>query len=298
MKKRPTPRSQLAQVIPFPSPLDWSGHVDANLTAIEHVFDATEVVSLHPDHNRDSEGTPWKALDADVDRLRHSPAGPACPNTEQADGLVSPGAHMPPSLPTAVPPATTRSAAASVPDVTGNRSTDIGTLAHRLIALHAAAVSTAGYDTNLMTVLQESAYESIRAVPARRRVLAIQSMSHAYRYLTSYVPQYPWMLLGTEYPCSTGRVDAAWQHSVTGVVFFDEVKTSATAAVRRIPASWVKQSRRYSMTGRDRFGDAFIGTRLLPVATPHNAVLIRAEGAPVLMAPVPGDPLRVKEVAR
>ncbi len=285
MNKRPQDDARLAQVIAFPIPLDWSGDVDGTVPAIEHVFGGGgEVVFLPSQDRHDSEGTPWKALDTDVDRLRHSLAGPARPNTEQAVGLVSPGAHMSSTLP--------------AHDLTGERSTDVGTLAHRLIGQFAEPTSRWGFTENLPTLLQQTAYESIRAIPARRRVLAIESLSHAHRYLTSYVPHCGWTLLGVEYPCGDGRVDVAWQHTDTGTVFFDEVKTSTTAAVRRTPASWVKQARRYSKAGHDCFGDAFLGTRLLPVATPHTAVVVRATGAPVPITPTPYDPMRVKEVTR
>ncbi|RBY92679.1 hypothetical protein [Blastococcus sp. TF02A-30] len=126
----------------------------------------------------------------------------------------------------------------------------------------------------------------------RRRVIATEAVSLAYRYLSALAPAPPWRLLGVEYETGRGPVDLAWANSEVGLVFFDELKTARTAT-RRLPGAWEEQTQRYTAAGRARFGAEFVGVRLLPINAMHLARLSSARKPWARLAPTPNDPFRL-----
>lgn len=184
------------------------------------------------------------------------------------------------------------------PVFTGTNNRDLGTLAHALIGSHVQFVHGTAVPGDLLERMYAVAYAVIDANPNRTRVLATEAASYAYRYLTTFVPDAPWRLLGVEYDTGSGEVDLAWTDDTSGQVFFDEVKTSRVHDGRRPEPKWVTQCRRYAAAGTDRFGERFIGVRLLPLMPTSVARLVLV-GAPLrVLSPTAADPLLVKEVAR
>jgi hypothetical protein len=294
----------------FSSALDCSRDVDGTVPVVEHMFELAKVVPLLPRTSLTTEGTPCLAPATDASRPRLArnspgavgPSGPARPNTEQADGLKSPGAPMPLNLPTGTPAPVRKRAATAAPPrtgrpsppagaLTGERSTDVGTLAHWLVGQHADDIARHGLPADLPGVLESTAYRLIDAIPARRRVLSIKAVSLAHRYLHSYVPETPWVLMRAEYDCGRGRVDLSWRNFHTGQVFFDEVKTGHRSRAGSLPAAWVAQATRYSAAGRERFGDAFMGTRLVSLHGRKEVVLVSPEGVAATVSPTASAPV-------
>ncbi|MGY1615913.1 hypothetical protein ACI797_04155 [Geodermatophilus sp. SYSU D00691] len=144
--------------------------------------------------------------------------------------------------------------------------------------------------------MTEVARGLVKANPNRRRVVAAEAVSLAYRYLTQLAPQTPWRLHGVEFETGQGPVDVAWIHETDGRVLFDELKTTRIAT-RKVPTSWGSQIRRYTTAGVGRYGAAFAGVRLLPINAPHLARLSQSSAFWVAIAPTPGDPFRLRSKA-
>ncbi|MGY1632946.1 hypothetical protein ACI784_14685 [Geodermatophilus sp. SYSU D01186] len=122
----------------------------------------------------------------------------------------------------------------------------------------------------------------------RRRVLLSTAAGHAATYLRRLTPT-GWALLGCEFDTGNGRVDLAWQHG-DGRVFFDEVKT-VNRPIGLLTSSWVDQAARYARGGKDRYGAAFVGVRLLPIGSLHCTALVRADGTFSRLSPTSVEPL-------
>lgn len=184
----------------------------------------------------------------------------------------------------------------SRPTFTGRNPADLGTLTHALIGSHVQSVTDGGESgadvEDLLSRMYAVAYAVIDANPNATRVLATEAASLSTRYLTEFPPMPPWRLLGVEYDTGEGRVDLAWVNDTTGEVFFDEVKTSRVANGRQVPPTWLSQAGRYSAAGTDRFGAAFLGTRLVPLMAAGTARLVRHRQPVVLLYPTPALPLR------
>jgi hypothetical protein len=174
---------------------------------------------------------------------------------------------------------------------TGHGTSDVGSLTHVLIGAHVEYVHSTQHTVpatvmaaNLLNQMFAAACDLITANPNATRVLATQAASLASRYLTDFVPDLTWRLLGVEHATSRGRVDLAWVHDQTDIVFFDEVKTSRVTNANTLPASWVTQARRYSAAGAEQHEDRFLGTRLIPLMALDSARLVPAQGTLMLLA--------------
>jgi hypothetical protein len=87
----------------------------------------------------------------------------------------------------------------------------------------------------------------------------------------------------------------SWRNDVTGAVIFDEVKT--TEVTRSVAdRAWVDQCRRYVTAGVHRYGDAFLGVRLLPLGSMNTAAFITASGDLLPLSPTSEDPLAMSGV--
>ncbi|GAA4372843.1 hypothetical protein [Nocardioides caricicola] len=272
--------------------LDADPGVDATVPDIEHLFDAggATVLPFQKDNRTAPKGAAWHG-ETDSNRFRSparpstgitSPAAVASPNTERSAGRGSLGVLMPTLLSTNAV-------------FTGRRASDLGSLTHLLVGSHVQFISLSldgtGVPVDLLDRMYAVAYAVIDANPNARRVLATEAASLALRYLTEFPPAAPWRLLGVEYDTGNGRVDLAWWNGDTCEVFFDEVKTSRVSG-RQVSPAWLDQSRRYSAAGAARFGESFLGTRLVPLTTSGTVHLVR-EGEPIVaLSPIHSAPLQ------
>ena len=175
--------------------------------------------------------------------------------------------------------------------LSGSGAGHLGLLTHLLVATHAPRLSHGVSGADLVPSMIEVAHRLIAANTNRRRAVAAEAVSLARGYLTNCAPTEPWVLLGVEFDTGDGPVDVAWQDP-DGRVFFDEIKTSRITGGQVAP-SWMQQVHRYSKAGRAQFGDAFIGTRLLPLSRMRLARLVTAPFvASTPLAPTPAEPFR------
>jgi hypothetical protein len=175
--------------------------------------------------------------------------------------------------------------------LSGTGAGHLGVLTHTLIATHVPLLTCGATVADLVPPMVEVAHRLLDANTNRRHVVAVEAVSLARRYLTQGAPTTPWSLLGVEFDTGNGPVDLAWRHP-DGRVFFDEIKTSRIAGGQVAP-SWMQQVHRYSNAGMATFGDAFIGTRLLPLSQMRLARLVTKPRVPAQrLAPTPADPFR------
>lgn len=175
--------------------------------------------------------------------------------------------------------------------LSGSGAGHLGLLTHLLVATHAPRLSPGVSGADLVPSMVEVANRLIAASTNRRRAVAAEAVSLARGYLSNCAPAAPWVLLGVEFDTGDGPVDVAWQDP-GGRVFFDEIKTSRITGGQVAP-SWMQQVHRYSKAGNAQFGDAFIGTRLLPLSRMRLARLVTAPFvASTPLAPTPAEPFR------
>jgi len=166
----------------------------------------------------------------------------------------------------------------------------VGVFAHSAIAILAPTAHTLHPDSLVETVLLVSR----SVVPAGRQHRRNSTLvaGYAAEYLRGRLrPRAPWVFVGAEVAVAAGsRVDLAWRHEPTGTVVFDEIKT-VEAARRRPEEQWLFQCKRYAVAGRERFGDAFAGVRLLPLGSMNVARFVTPDGEAVGLAPTVADAL-------
>lgn len=173
---------------------------------------------------------------------------------------------------------------------TDESASGIGTMAHSTIAILAPTAHTLNPDSLVETILVLA--RSVCPPGRMHRRNSTLVAGYATEYLRGRLrPRAPWMFLGAEMPVGSGaRVDLAWMHEPTGAVLFDEVKTTETAR-RRVDDQWVFQTRKYAMVGRERFGEKFLGVRLLPLGSMNVATFVTASGDLQPLVPTMTDPL-------
>lgn len=125
----------------------------------------------------------------------------------------------------------------------------------------------------------------------RRRVLMLTAASHVAVYFRRFAPTTDWALLGCEFDTTGGRTDLAWQHTETGRVFFDELKTH-NRSVAALSSQTVAQAKRQGEGGVRQFGDLFAGVRVLPFGALHLVTLVHPDHIRVPLSATPSDPLR------
>lgn len=103
-------------------------------------------------------------------------------------------------------------------------------------------------------------------------------------------PRAPWDCVDTEADINGGVVDLVWQHRDTGLVFIDEVKTTQVPRAR-LDKAWLEQADRYAVAGTAKWGDRFLGVRLVPLGSMHLTTLVTPEGSRRLVVPSVADPL-------
>lgn len=176
-------------------------------------------------------------------------------------------------------------------NLSGYRPQDVGLLTHAAIAILAPHLRDLTAVTISERVLDVTGALVNGENVNRRRVLMLTAAGHTATYLRRFAPDSPWELLGCEFDTGGGRTDLAWQHSETGEVFFDEIKTH-NRPITVLSAAVVAQAKRQGEGGLTRYGPAFRGVRVLPFGALHLTALVLPGQSRSLIAPTPTDPLR------
>lgn len=103
-------------------------------------------------------------------------------------------------------------------------------------------------------------------------------------------PRSPWACVDAEAETDGGFVDLVWRQNSTGLVFVDEIKTTNTPR-RLLDQDWLTQTARYATAGESRWGDKFIGVRLVPLGSMHLAALMASDGTRRPITPTVANPL-------
>lgn len=176
-------------------------------------------------------------------------------------------------------------------NLSGYRPQDVG------LVTHAAVAILAPYVRELSPVeLPERVLDVTGALVNgknvnRRRVLMLTAAGHVATYFRRFAPTADWALLGCEFDTTGGRTDLAWQHTGTGRVFFDELKTH-NRSVAALSSQTVAQAKRQGEGGVRQFGDLFAGVRVLPFGALHLVTLVHPTKVRVSLSATPAEPLR------
>jgi hypothetical protein len=175
--------------------------------------------------------------------------------------------------------------------VSGSSPSDVGVLAHALIAAHAHLAHRVNPQL-LATTLAEAARPAVTTRNANERAVTVAvAVGYARRYLQSLAPAGSWVLLGTEFPLGQGnhRADVVWRHAQYGWILVDEVKTTQLVR-RRVGQPWLDQVNLYAQFAADLWGALTVGVRLLPIATPNLSLIVRPGCRPLGISPTPESP--------
>ena len=109
-----------------------------------------------------------------------------------------------------------------------------------------------------------------------------RAVGMAVRYLTGFAAPAGWSVLGTELAVDGGRVDVAWAHA-DGRVMFDEIK-GVRGQHYGLTTGQLAQVTRHCAAGEARFGDRFVGVRVVMVMNTAHSVLVTPGGGLVPLA--------------
>lgn len=183
----------------------------------------------------------------------------------------------------------------SLPDtLSGHRPQDVGLLTHAAIAILAPHAQTLPLVELPARVLDVCGALVNGDNVNRRRVLLLTATGHVCTYFRRYCPSSDWHLLGAEFDTTGGRTDLAWQHTGTGQVFFDELKTH-NRAVTELASDTVAQAKRQGEGGARVYREAFAGVRVIPFGALHLVALVHPARKRQPLAPTPRQPLRLRE---
>lgn len=174
----------------------------------------------------------------------------------------------------------------------GPRSADsglIGTTVHAVIAILAPIADQ--FTTAGLVEVTIGLSRGLCAPGRMHRRNSILVAGFAADYLRGPArPRQPWECTDSEAVTDGGFVDLVWRHRDTGRVFVDELKT--TRVPRRTPdQGWLTQTVRYAEAGQSRWGDEFIGVRLVPLGSMHLAALVLPDGSHRAVVPSVADPI-------
>lgn len=165
----------------------------------------------------------------------------------------------------------------------------IGRVTHIAIGTLSATAHTLHPDSLVEAALVLSRTLCPRGKMHRRNSTLVAGF--AVEYLRGVArPRPPWQFLAAEAPAEGGSVDLAWEHTITGAVLYDEIKTTEVAR-SRADNEWIAQCLRYAGAGAAQHGDAFLGVRLLPLGSMNTAAFITASGTILPLSPTSNDPL-------
>lgn len=174
--------------------------------------------------------------------------------------------------------------------LSGYRPQDVGLVTHAALAIITPALRTLDPVTLPEHVLDVCGALINGDNINRRQVLFLTASGFVCTYLRRYAPNSPWELLGAEFDTGGGRTDLAWQHSETGDVFFDEIKTH-NRPIGQLAARTLAQAQRQAAGGVETFGPQFQGVRVVPFGALHLMTLIHPDAPKVLLHPTPDEPL-------
>lgn len=106
---------------------------------------------------------------------------------------------------------------------------------------------------------------------ARQRLLAPLAV-----YFQRFVPPQPWQLEGSEVTVGRSRLDLLWTDGRE--LFADELKTG-TSAIQLASDQVDAQAARQTAAGARRFGECFLGVRVLLLAAPGRSFWVRPDGS-------------------
>lgn len=155
---------------------------------------------------------------------------------------------------------------------------EVGRRVHRVIA-HLAAAGDAATPDEILDVVREM----WRRDPVGGSVASsarLRCSTAASVYLHRFMPR-GWELLGHEVVLEEAVADLVW--CTPDAVVIDEVKTGEANLDQPKVAD---QARRLAAGGRARWGDRFVGVRLLPLGAPRRASVVTLDDAGGLV-PVP-----------
>lgn len=118
-----------------------------------------------------------------------------------------------------------------------------------------------------------------RRLPRPRAAVA-RIAGMACLYLRQVRPLAPWVLADTELRLEGSRVDLVYRNSVTGEVFFDEIKSYQGWTFDSLSSADLAQARLHAEGGMAAHGRLFLGVRVLIVPSLHTAVLVQPDGRP------------------
>lgn len=149
------------------------------------------------------------------------------------------------------------------------------------IAVH-AVVATLLEDGLVRPTLAEL-YSAVGQHIGDPRFLSARSSVHdailtgAATYFRFFAPGGAWLLAGTEVRLGWARVDVLWR-AAPGTYVVDELKSSAPTSLTQHDALTGQLARQLA-GGRDQFGDAFAGIRLLALSAPLRSLFVSPTGA-------------------
>lgn len=156
---------------------------------------------------------------------------------------------------------------------------EVGRRVHRVIAEVVTGSAPAGPDDVLAAVssmwLRDPLGGSV-ASSARLRTATSVCV-----YLARFRPE-RWELTGCEVRLDRSVADLVWRDPAASAVVVDEIKTGPAGAGDVRVAD---QLRRLATAGRARWGETFVGVRLVPLGSPARSALVDEAGA-VVVAPV------------
>lgn len=177
-------------------------------------------------------------------------------------------------------------------NLSGYRPQDVGLVTHAAVAIlapHAQTMTPIELPERVLDVCGSLVNgHNVN----RRRVLMLTAAGHVATYFRRYSPTSPWSLLGCEFDTTGGRTDVAWQHTETGQVFFDELKTH-NRPITALASETVAQAKRQAEGGDRLYGEQFAGVRVIPLGSLHVTSLIVTSLPRVLLHPTPAEPLRM-----
>lgn len=152
----------------------------------------------------------------------------------------------------------------------------IGATAHAVIAILAPIADQ--FTTRGLTEVVLGLARGMCAPGYKHRRNSTLVAGFANEYLRGPArPRAPWVFANAEQRLATGVVDLVWRHTGTGVVFFDEIKTTRVGR-RSLPNTWREKATDYASAGAELFGDLFVGVRIVPLGSMNVASLVTPDG--------------------
>lgn len=172
----------------------------------------------------------------------------------------------------------------------------VGSAIHRVIG-ELAPLAHVPLETLIETawVLAGAAVADVR-LGRRARAARLTIAGAAAVYVERFLPPASWRSLGTELELGEGRRgDLGWAR---GWVLIDELKSADAVTAPRGNGPTLRQVVDYARLGRQRYGERFIGVRLIFLGAPNRSRLVTPDGLNVALADTPYSFGRLDREAR